>query len=417
MQRPDYAQAVQIRASRVVAIAIIAAAVAALSNCSRISYAVVNGPAHVGWYDRKANIAYGKESRQALDVYAPVGAFNRPIVVFWYGGIWTKGAKEDYRFVGAALANAGYVAVLPDYRLYPQVRYPTFVEDGALALKWAHEHAAEIGGSPRSLFLMGHSAGAHIAASLALDPRYLQNVGGSTSWVRGWIGLAGPYELEKRIPLLDEIFRAPYTSADWQPVLLAREHAPPALLLQGTDDYIVRVKEAVHLDQKLRAVDVPVECHIYDAVDHFKVVSALSVPFRGDAPSLQDVSRFIDRIVGADESVYLPCPNFPDLDQAAIGIDPHPVARLDDLQRIAIELGDRGHAHDDAPQRDLRGHLVEDHGLRRRAGEAAGVEHAGPARRALRARANENPVLEADTAQLVTRLDDRAEHRIHPAPA
>jgi acetyl esterase/lipase len=303
-----------LRASRVIAVAIIAAAAASLANCGRIAYAVVNVPAHVGWYERKANIAYGNESRQTLDVYAPVGAFNRPIVVFWYGGIWIKGTKEDYRFVGAALANAGYVAVLPDYRLYPQVRYPTFVEDGALALRWAHEHAAEIGGSPRSLFLMGHSAGAHIAASLALDPRHLRKVGGDASWVRGWIGLAGPYELEKRIPLLDEIFREPYTSADWQPLLLVHEHTPPALLLQGTDDYIVRVKEAVHLDEKLRAAGVPVECHIYDEVGHFTLVSALSVPFRAEAPSLQDVSRFIDRIVGADESVYLPCPYFPNLD-------------------------------------------------------------------------------------------------------
>lgn len=310
----SYAWRVNIRLSRVVAIAIILVGVLSLANCGRIAYAVVNVPARVGWYDRKANIAYGREARQTLDVYAPVGAFNRPIVVFWYGGIWTQGTKEDYRFVGAALANAGYVAVLPDYRLFPQVRYPTFVEDGALALKWVHEHAAEIGGSPRSLFLMGHSAGAHIAASLALDTRYLRKVGGDTNWVRGWIGLAGPYELEKRIPLLDEIFPKPYTSKDWQPLLLVHEHAPPALLLQGRDDWIVRVKEAVHLDQKLRAVGVPVECHVYDAVDHFELVSALSVPFRSDAPSLQDVSRFINRIAGGDESVYLPCPHFPNLD-------------------------------------------------------------------------------------------------------
>lgn len=67
-------------------------------------------------------------------------AANRPVVVFWYGGAWVYGAKEEFRFVAAALAEAGYVAVLPDYRLYPEARFPTFVEDGALALRWAHEH-------------------------------------------------------------------------------------------------------------------------------------------------------------------------------------------------------------------------------------------------------------------------------------
>ena len=296
------------RASRVAAVAIIVAVVAALSNCGKIAFAVVNVPAHAGWYERKANIPYGSDPRQRLDVYAPGGAFNRPVVVFWYGGIWIKGTREDYRFVGAALANAGYVAVLPDYRLYPQVRYPAFVEDGALAVKWAREHAAEIGGSPRALFIMGHSAGAHIAASLALDPRYLRKMGGDTSWLKGWIGLAGPYELERRIPLLEQIFPDPYTAADWQPLLLVREHAPPALILQGTDDYIVHVTDAVSLDRRMRSMNVPVECHVYDGVGHFEIISALSVPMRRDAPSLRDVTRFIERIVGADASVYLPCP-------------------------------------------------------------------------------------------------------------
>jgi acetyl esterase/lipase len=158
---------------------------ALLVNCGRLAYGVINVPAYVGSYERRADIRYGDLPRQSLDVYVPAGAWNRPTVVFWYGGMWTKGSKEQYRFVGAALANAGYVAILPDYRLYPSVRFPDFVDDGALALKWAREHAAELGGDPRSIFIMGHSAGAHLAALLALDERYLRNVGGDASWIRG----------------------------------------------------------------------------------------------------------------------------------------------------------------------------------------------------------------------------------------
>lgn len=109
---------------------------------------------------RCAGIPYGTDPRQSLDVYMPTpAATNRPIVVFWYGGMWIRGSKEQYRFVGAALANAGYVAILPDYRLFPQARFPDFIEDGARAVKWAHEHATELGGDPQALFLMGHSAG------------------------------------------------------------------------------------------------------------------------------------------------------------------------------------------------------------------------------------------------------------------
>lgn len=107
---------------RVTVIAIILAVPTLLVNCSRIAYGVMNAPASIGSYERHANIPYGDLRRQSLDVYVPDGAWNRPTVVFWYGGIWTKGTKEQYRFVGAALANAGYVAILPDYRLYPTAR-------------------------------------------------------------------------------------------------------------------------------------------------------------------------------------------------------------------------------------------------------------------------------------------------------
>lgn len=307
--------------------AIIATAIASLTNCARIAFAIVNVPSRVGWYDRHSNIRYGAEPRQSLDVYAPVGAFNRPVVVFWYGGIWTKGTKEQYRFVGAALANAGYVAILPDYRLYPQVHFPAFVEDGALAVKWAHEHAAEFGGSPRTLFIMGHSAGAHIAASVALDPRHLRKVGGDPAWVRGWIGVAGPYGIEPSIPFLRAIFPKPYTAADWQPMSLVKARAPPALILHGLNDGMVRPTEAVAFDGKLRAAGVPVECHIYPDVGHFDIVSAFSVALRGSANSLQDVTRFIERVMGLPGpggavTIYHPCPSlipYRDSAQSSVG--------------------------------------------------------------------------------------------------
>jgi acetyl esterase/lipase len=281
---------------RIVVVAIILAVPTLFANCSRVAFGVMNAPARLGPYERHANIRYGELPRQSLDVYVPDGAWNRPTVVFWYGGIWTKGTKEQYRFVGAALANAGYVAILPDYRLYPSARFPEFVDDGALAVKWAREHASELGGNPRSIFIMGHSAGAHLAALLALDERYLKKVGGNASWIRGWIALSAPYELEMQVPVLNSIFGA-HARSEWQPIQLVSARAPPALLIHGLDDNMVHPREAVDLDEALRAAGVPVECHLYLGAGHMAPVAALSLPLRPFSGTLADVRQFIDRTV------------------------------------------------------------------------------------------------------------------------
>lgn len=277
---------------RITVIAIILAVPTLLVNCSRVAYGVMNGPSYLGSYERHANIRYGELRRQSLDVYVPEGASNRPTVVFWYGGIWTKGSKEQYRFVGAALANAGYVAILPDYRLYPSVRFPEFVDDGALAVKWARDHASELGGDPRAIFLMGHSAGGHLAALLALDERYLGKVGGDPSWIRGWIAVSAPYALEMRIPLLSAIFAA-HPASEWQPVQLVSARTPPALLVHGLDDNLVHPREAVDFDEKLRAAGVPVECRLYSDTGHVTPITAMSLPLRSTATTLADVKQFI----------------------------------------------------------------------------------------------------------------------------
>jgi acetyl esterase/lipase len=303
--------------SRFMAVAVIAAVILMFANCSRILFAALNAPAYAGFYERRADIRYGTAERQTLDVYVPDSASRRPVVMFWYGGIWTNGSKERYRFVGAALANSGYIAVLPDYRLYPRARFPMFIEDGALAVKWARDHVSELGGDPEAIFLMGHSAGAHLAASLALDSRYLRKVGGNTDWIRGWIGLSGPYALDTGIvgrPILQDIFRAPYVPADWQLVALVHERAPPALLLHGDRD--IFPADVLELDRSLRAAGNYAECHFYDNADHMDTVAAFSLPLRIEAPALTDVRRFVDRFAARTASSYelaagVPCPPLP----------------------------------------------------------------------------------------------------------
>ena len=95
------------------------------------------------------------------------------MVIFLYGGGWVSGERRDYGFVGRAFAARGFVTVIPDYRLVPTVRFPTFIEDAARAVRWAQDHAASFGGDPRRIDLSGHSAGAYIVAMLSLDRHYL----------------------------------------------------------------------------------------------------------------------------------------------------------------------------------------------------------------------------------------------------
>ncbi len=194
-------------------------------------------------YTRRENIAYGADTQNRLDVYTPKNAMNAPVVVFWHGGMWMYGDKEDVRFVGVTLARAGYVVVIPNYRHYPQVRYPEFVDDGAQTVVWVNNQISHYGGDRDLVFLMGHSAGAYIATMLAFDSRFLQARGASANCLRGVIGLAGPYTFERPVTYLDPIFeKAP--NNEWRPVNVASPTVPPTLLVHGEDDEVVWISEA-----------------------------------------------------------------------------------------------------------------------------------------------------------------------------
>ena len=174
-----------------------AALPALLAACSALD--LLNATAATTTYSRTEGIACGPadgaKERHKLDVYQPVGSVkNAPLVVFFYGGSWTSGARGDYRFASEVPPCQGIVAIAADYRLRPAVRYPVFVQDSALALRWGFDNAALLGANPAKVFVMGHRAGAYNAAMLALDPRWLAAVELSPAQLAGWIGLAGPYD-------------------------------------------------------------------------------------------------------------------------------------------------------------------------------------------------------------------------------
>ena len=267
-----------------------------LAGCS--GQALVNGLTPSWGYELTRDIAYGDEQRQKLDVYVPKDkADQAPVVVYFYGGRWEEGSKEQYKFLAQAMTSRGYIAVVADYRLYPQVKFPTFVEDGAQAVAWARTHASEYGGDPGKLVVMGHSAGAHIAAMLAMNGEYLQAVGGSRAWLAGMVGLAGPYDfLPLKAADLKDMFGPPERYPLSQPINYVDGKNPPLLLLHGLGDETVFPKNTRNLAKAVAEKNGPVAIKLYPDIGHIKLVANLAAPLRFMGEQLDDISGFIDEI-------------------------------------------------------------------------------------------------------------------------
>lgn len=242
------------------------------------------------------NIAYGILPHQKLDIYLPEqtqdGRF--PVIVFYHGGRWTYGTKDEHAFVAETLTHYGFVVVIPDYAKYPQVRFPVFVEDSAKALGWVHRNIEKYHGNPERLYISGHSAGAHIAALLAADPRYLKAEGAAPDIIKGFAGLAGPYQFTPDEPDLQAIFGPPENYPQMQVPNFIDGDEPPMLLLQGLDDDVVNRSNIDRLEAKIREKGGTVESKFYPGVDHLWIVGALSWLGKGKVPVAQDMIEFFN---------------------------------------------------------------------------------------------------------------------------
>lgn len=251
-----------------------------------------------------SGLAFGTHA-QRLDVWRR-GAMPHaplPVMIFFYGGGWVKGDREAYGFAARAYASRGFVVVVPDYRKVPQVRFPAFVEDGAEAVRWTHDHIAEYGGDPNRIAISGHSAGAYTVAMLALDPQWLAAQKLPANTIKAAVGLSGPYDFYpftgRAIAALGQWPRPEET----QPITFARADAPPMLLITGTTDTTVRPKNARNLAARLKAVGARFEEKEYIGLGHEDVAMALSRTFRGKAPVLDDSSAFVKAALAKDAPV------------------------------------------------------------------------------------------------------------------
>ncbi len=278
------------------------AALALLAGCTKLG--TLNGlnnvtPGDGGTAHVAADVAYGSDPRQTLDVYAPEGVSRAPVIVFFYGGSWNSGRRQDYAFAAKALASRGFVVVVPDYRLVPQVRYPAFVEDGAAAVAWTVANIARYGGDPARIGVSGHSAGGYIAILLALDGRWLA-AAGVPGAIKAGVGLAGPYDFYpfEAGGAAEAAFGQAPDPRQTQPISFARAEAPPLLLLTGDEDTTVKPRNATALAAALTALKSPVTVKTYPNIGHIGIILALSKPFRGKAPALADMTGFFHKTLG-----------------------------------------------------------------------------------------------------------------------
>lgn len=246
-----------------------------------------------------SGIAFGPQERQKLDIWVPTAPSKKPrdVIVFFYGGSWNSGDRELYGFVGRALAARGYIVVLPDYRLVPEVRFPGFVEDGAAAVAWVQKNVASYGGNPSRINLSGHSAGAHIAALLTLDQQWLKAAGAGDNAVHSFAGLAGPYDF---VPFTSDASKAAFGQmpdpTPSQPITFARKDAPPMLLLTGSADTTVKPRNGTVLAAAQAKLGAKAQTLLYNGLGHSDIIMAVAQPFRSKAPVIDDLAAFFDGV-------------------------------------------------------------------------------------------------------------------------
>ena len=269
---------------------------ALLGGCAPVD--ILNGTIPTSGLTITRDVAYGADARQKLDIYVPKNAPpHLPVIVFFYGGAWQMGDKADYLFAAEALASRGMIVVVPNYRLYPEVTFPGFAEDGAAATAWAIRNVVKIGGDPHRIFIAGHSAGAYIAIMLAMNGDYLARADVSTNDLAGAIGISGPYNF---LPLtrtdVKPIFEVVADMSRTQPISFARPDAPPLLLLDGAADRTVDPENTLTMATAQQAAGGKVELHLYPGIGHIGAITALTPLFRSRAPVLDDIDRFVHAV-------------------------------------------------------------------------------------------------------------------------
>jgi acetyl esterase/lipase len=274
-------------------------AISSLIACSPLT--LINNRVSPRNFIGTRNVAYGSLERQKLDVYQPRKGSSLPVLLFVHGGSWRNGSKEIYPFLGERFALEGYVTVIINYRLAPENVFPSFVQDAALAVRWAKDNIQNFAGDPNQIYLAGHSAGAHIVAMLALDASFLKAVNLERSVLRGVVGMAGPYDIAAffpQSPALQQVFGTdPSAWAATQPLNFVDGTNPPMLVQHGLRDSTVDYHQSIMLQEKILVKGGQVELKTYPKLEHEELIGAVSLAAEAslDPSVVPDIVDFLKR--------------------------------------------------------------------------------------------------------------------------
>lgn len=257
---------------------------------------------------RAPDLAYGPGARHRLDVYRPKEALTAaPVLVFLYGGRWRQGSKDEYRLLGDSFTRKEWVSVIPNVRNHPDGRFPGWVEDAALAVRWTRDNIGRFGGDARRIFVVGHSSGGHTAALLAMDERYLENAGLPRQAVKGFISLAGPVRTTWTDPDVQEAMGPAEGWPSTYPMIHIDGREPPVLLLHGSGDRTVSPDNSLQLAGDIHKQGGCARAVLYPGMSHFGIIKALATPRFSNASVLKDLGDF----VRAPDSGACPFPREP----------------------------------------------------------------------------------------------------------
>lgn len=263
-----------------------------LASCSQLLFKVANAPTHSFEGTIELDIPYGDLDAQKLDIYTPKAQTSPPpVVIFFHGGRWTFGNKSQYKFVGMTLAELGYMVVIPNTRLYPEVKFPIFIEDAAKSIAWVHSNIASYGGG-QELFVAGHSSGAHMAALIVADQSYLEAFGLSVDIINAFAGMSGPYDFEPKAPELKDMFGPPSQYPQMAVTNFIDGNEPPMLLIYTNEDETVHIRNLELLKAGIERANGKVETIIYSSGGHAATVGAFSWANPADLPVPEDIDRF-----------------------------------------------------------------------------------------------------------------------------
>jgi acetyl esterase/lipase len=261
--------------------------------------------------DVKRNIPYADPAheRQVLDVYSPSGAKNLPVIFWIHGGGWQTGDKSDVQIKPQFFMDKGFVFVSTNYRLLPSVDMGTLVRDVAKSIHWVHDHIAEYGGDPSRLYIMGHSAGAQLAALMCTDDRYLKAEGLSLAIVKGCVPVDGDTydvpaiietgETRRRVHGLppvkfghrEKFGNDPEKHRDFSAVThVAKDKGIPTFLILHVSDHPDTSAQAQRLGNVLKDAGVPVRVFGAKETNHNKLNANLGLP---DDPATKALIEFL----------------------------------------------------------------------------------------------------------------------------